>query len=110
MRISHEYKGMPVEITGDGCSYLDSPDEQGRVRDERRIQYLRGQLFELGRAMLHSTYVRGYHQSSLMDSFEWAEGYTQRYGLIYVDFPTQKRTIKDSGTWYAQLAASGVLS
>jgi beta-glucosidase len=110
MRISHEYKGMPVEITGDGCSYLDSPDEQGRVRDERRVQYLRGQLFELGRAMLHSTYVRGYHQSSLMDSFEWAEGYTQRYGLIYVDFPTQKRTIKDSGTWYAQLAASGVLS
>ena len=109
IRISREYKGTPMEITGDGCSYLDSPDEDGRDRDERRIQFLRGQLFELGRAMLHSSNVRGYHYWSLLDSFEWAEGYCQRYGLIYVDYRTQKRTIKDSGKWYAQLAATGSL-
>jgi beta-glucosidase len=106
MRISAEYKGTPMEITGDGCSYLDSPEEDGKVRDERRIQYLRGQLFELGRAMLHSCNVRAYHHRSLLDSFEWAEGYTQRYGLTYVDFQTQKRTIKDSATWYAKLATT----
>ena len=106
MRISAEYKGTPMEITGDGCSYLDSPEEDGKVRDERRIQYLRGQLFELGRAMLHSCNVRAYHHRSLLDSFEWAEGYTQRYGLTYVDFRTQKRTIKDSATWYAKLATT----
>jgi beta-glucosidase len=109
MRISSEYKGTPMEITGDGCSYLDAPDEDGRVRDEKRIQFLRGQLFELGRAMLQSSNVRGYHHRSLLDSFEWAEGFAQRHGLIYVDFRTQKRTIKDSGKWYAQLAASSSL-
>jgi beta-glucosidase len=106
MRISSEYRGTPMEITGDGCSYLDAPDEDGRVRDERRIQFLRGQLFELGRAMLYSSNVRCYHHRSLLDGFEWAEGFEQRYGLIYADFRTQKRTIKDSGKWYAQLATS----
>jgi len=110
MRISREYKGTPIEITGDGCSYLDLPDELGRVSDERRIQFLRGQLFELGRAMLHSTNVRAYHHWSLLDGFEWAEGYTQRYGLAYVDFRTQKRIIKDSGKWYAHLAATDSLT
>jgi beta-glucosidase len=109
MRISHEYKGIPMEITANGCSYLDSPDEQGRVRDERRIQFLRGYLQELGRAMLHSAYVRAYHHRSLMDDFEWAEGYAQRFGLVYVDFRSQKRTIKDSGKWYAKLAETGEL-
>ncbi|MGC2831397.1 MAG: GH1 family beta-glucosidase [Candidatus Acidiferrum sp.] len=104
MRISHEYKGTPMEVTENGCSYLDSPDEHGQVGDERRIQFLRGYLQELGRAMLHSSYVRAYHQRSLLDSFEWAEGYTQRFGLVHVDFRTQKRTLKDSGKWYANLA------
>ena len=109
MRISHEYKGVPLEITENGCSYLDSPDEHGRVPDERRIQFLRGYLDELGRAMLHSVNVRAYHHWSLMDNFEWAEGYAQRFGLVYVDFRTQKRMIKDSGKWYAKLAETGDL-
>ena len=109
MRIAREYKGTPMEITENGCSYLDSPDEHGRVRDERRIQFLQGYLKELGRAMLHSAYVRSYHHWSLMDNLEWAEGYAQRFGLVHVDFRTQKRTIKDSGKWYAKLADTGEL-
>lgn len=104
MRIAREYKGTPMEITENGCSYLDSPDEQGQVPDERRIQFLRAYLDELGRAMLYGAAVRAYHHRSLLDSFEWAEGYAQRFGLVYVDFRTQKRTIKDSGKWYAKLA------
>ncbi len=110
MRISHEYKGTPIEITENGCSYLDVPDERGRVRDDRRIEFMRGYLDSLGRAMLYGANVRAYHHWSLMDNFEWAEGYAQRFGLTYVDFRTQKRTIKDSGRWYAKLASTGSLT
>ena len=110
MRISREYKGVFLEITENGCSYLDMPDENGRVRDDRRIQFLRGYLNALGAAMLHSVYVRAYHHWSLLDNFEWAEGYAQRFGLTYVDFRTQKRTIKDSGRWYAKVASNGKLT
>jgi beta-glucosidase len=109
MRISHEYKGTPMEITENGCSYLDGPDEHGRIPDDRRIQFLRGYLDELGRAMIHSCNVRAYHHWSLMDNFEWAEGFCQRFGLVYVDFRSQKRTMKDSGKWYAKLADTGDL-
>jgi len=109
MRISREYKGTPKEITESGCSYLDGPDEHGRIPDDRRIQFLRGYLDELGRAMINSCNVRAYHHWSLMDNFEWAEGFCQRFGLVYVDFRSQKRTIKDSGKWYAKLADAGDL-
>jgi beta-glucosidase len=108
MRISREYKGTPIEITENGCSYLDSPDEHGRVSDERRIQFLRGYLDELGRATLFGANVRAYHHWSLLDNFEWAEGYAQRFGLVYVDFRTQKRHMKDSGKWYAKCSTEGL--
>ena len=110
MRIAHEYKTTPLEITENGCSYLDGPDEHGRIPDERRIQFMRGYLHGLGRALLHGANVRAYHHWSLLDNFEWAEGYAQRFGLTYVDFRTQKRTIKDSGRWYAKLASTGSLT
>jgi beta-glucosidase len=110
MRIAREYKGTPLEVTENGCSYLDSPDEHGRVPDQRRIQFLRGYLDALGGAMLYGAYVRAYHYWSLLDNFEWAEGFTQRFGLTYVDFRTQKRTLKDSGYWYAKLAETGSLT
>jgi len=109
-RISREYKETPIEITENGCSYLDSPDEHGRIPDERRIQFTRNHLFALGSAMLHGANVRAYHHWSLLDNFEWAEGYAQRFGLTYVDFRTQKRTIKDSGHWYAKVASTGSLA
>jgi beta-glucosidase len=110
MRNSREYKGTPMEITGNGCSYMDSPDENNRVHDERRIQFLRGHLKELGRSMLHSANVRSYHYRSLLDSFEWEQGYSQRYGLVFVDFKSQKRTVKDSGAWLAKLADTDELN
>ena len=109
MRISHEYKGTPMEVTENGCSYLDGPDDHGKVPDQRRIEFLKGYLDQMGRAMIHSANIRAYHHWSLMDNFEWAEGFTQRFGLVYVDFRTQKRTIKESGKWYAKLAESGDL-
>ena len=110
MQITREYNRPLIEVTENGCSYLDSPDVHGRIPDDRRIEYTRGYLSALGRAMKDGANVRGYHHWSLMDNFEWAEGYAQRFGLVYVDFRDQRRIIKDSGYWYGKLAASGSLT
>lgn len=110
MQITREYNKPVIEITENGCSYLDGPYVGSQVPDPRRIAFTRGYLSALGRAMKDGADVRAYHHWSLMDNFEWAEGFTQRFGLTYVDFRDEKRTIKDSGHWYAKLAASGSLT
>jgi beta-glucosidase len=109
-KISRDYN-LPIEITESGCSYLDSPDEeaQGRVPDTRRIEWYREELAELSRAIAEGARVRAFHAWTLLDNFQWAEGYTERYGLIYTDFRNQKRTIKDSGYWYGRVAAANRL-
>jgi beta-glucosidase len=104
-RISRDFNRPQIEITESGCAYNDGPDATGVIRDARRIQYHRQHLQALAQAIADGADVRGYHAWSLLDNFEWAEGYSQRFGLAYVDFKTQQRTIKDSGTWYAKVAA-----
>lgn len=108
MRMAKETGGLPIEITENGAAYNTGPDGDGRIRDEKRIAYLRSYLGELARAIKDGAPVRGYHCWSLMDNFEWALGYSQRFGITYVDYANgQKRTIKDSGRWFAGLAESG---
>jgi beta-glucosidase len=98
---------IPIEITENGAAYNDAPDAQGRIHDTRRIVWLQKHLRELSRAIADGVPVRAYHCWSLMDNFEWGEGYSQRFGLVYVDFKNgQKRTVKDSGTWYAKVIAA----
>jgi len=109
-QISREYNHPIIEISENGCCYLDSPDENGRVPDSRRIAFHRQILAELARAIADGARVRAYHAWSLVDNFEWADGYTQRYGLTYVDFRSQKRTVKDSGLWYGRVAATSRLN
>jgi beta-glucosidase len=104
-RITRDYNRPALEITESGCSYGDGPDASGVIRDSRRIDYHRGYLAALARAIGEGADVRGYHAWSLMDNFEWAEGFGQRFGLAYTDFKTEKRTLKDSGKWYAEVAA-----
>jgi len=106
-QISREYDHPIIEITESGCSYLDTPydREGGRVPDSRRIHFFRDELVQLARAIADGAKVRSFHAWSLLDNFEWADGYSQRYGLTYVDFRDQKRTVKDSGNWYGQVAA-----
>jgi beta-glucosidase len=108
-RISREFNNPVIEISENGCCYLDAPDETGRVPDARRIAFHRQHLAELARAIADGARVRAYHAWTLVDNFEWADGYSQRYGLTYVDFRNQKRTIKDSGLWYGAVAASNRL-
>jgi len=99
----------PIVITESGCSYGDGPDEHGVVDDQRRIDYLDAHLKAVGTAIQRGVDVRGYYARSLMDGFEWAEGYTQQFGLVHVDRETQARTPKKSFQWYADLvAAQGV--
>jgi beta-glucosidase len=109
-RISRDYNRPIIEITENGCSYGDTPDEHGQVPDQRRIDYCRGYLGAMARAMREGADIRGYSHWSLLDNFEWSEGYTARFGMTYVDFRSQKRTIKDSGKWYGRLAATGNLT
>lgn len=109
MQITREYNKPVIEITENGCSYSDSPDVNGSVPDVRRTTFYREHLQALGRAIRDGANVRGYHAWSLLDNFEWAEGYSQRFGLVYVDFRDQRRIVKDSGKWYAKVAATGVV-
>ncbi|MGA8027215.1 MAG: GH1 family beta-glucosidase [Bryobacteraceae bacterium] len=112
MRITREYNHPTIEITESGCSYLDTPYEAegGRVPDTRRIEFFRAELAELARAIADGAKVRSFHAWSLLDNFEWADGYSQRYGLTYVDFRNQRRTVKDSGLWYGRVAAENRLN
>jgi beta-glucosidase len=105
MRITRDYNRPVIEITESGCAYNEGPDSSGEIRDPRRIDYHRQYLAGLARAIGEGADVRGYHAWSLIDNFEWSEGFSQRFGLAYVDFKTGKRTIKDSGRWYANVAA-----
>ena len=73
------------------------------MHDPQRIDYLRRYLLELDRAIADRTEVKGYFQWSILDNFEWAEGYDKRFGLVYVDFETLERTIKDSALWYSNV-------
>jgi beta-glucosidase len=87
-------------ITENGCAYDEGISEDGQCHDQRRIDYLQTHLSAIADAIAEGSPVKGYYQWSLMDNFEWALGYAKRFGIVHVDFDTQKRTIKDSGFWY----------
>ena len=109
MRLNRDYNRPAIEITESGCAYPDVVDAAGAIHDTHRAEYHRDYLGALAKAIADGADVRGYHAWSLMDNFEWAEGFSQRFGLAYVDFKTQKRTLKESGHWYAKVAAENSL-
>jgi len=102
----YERYKKPVIITENGMSNIDWVSVDGKVHDPQRIDYLYRYIRELKRAADDNVDVQGYMLWSLLDNFEWAEGYSQRFGIVYVDFETQKRIIKDSGYWYREVIES----
>jgi beta-glucosidase len=96
----------PILITENGCSTDDTADADGRIRDTARIEYLDGHLRAVHAAISAGVDVRGYLTWSLIDNFEWAEGFTQRFGLVRVDFDTLERTPKDSYEWFRAAIAA----
>jgi beta-glucosidase len=108
-RLTRDYPPIPLVITENGMPAPDEPDADGRVRDQHRIDFLRDHLAALHRAREEGANVVAYHVWSLLDNFEWAEGYAQRWGIVHVAHPSMRRTLKDSALWYRALIRHGVL-
>jgi beta-glucosidase len=100
----------PIYITENGAAYADTVDPAGQVSDPDRIDFLDRHLRALRAAMDSGVDVRGYFVWSLLDNFEWAEGYSKRFGLVYVDFATQRRIPKASYGWYRSMVAHRALA
>ncbi len=98
-RIHDDYGPKELYITENGAAYSEGPDHDGRVRDHRRTSYIHNHLLAVKRAIADGVPVGGYFVWSLMDNFEWSFGYTKRFGIVYVDYETQKRYPKDSAYW-----------
>lgn len=105
MRSAKE-SGLPIYITENGSAWPDIVSEDGQVHDPDRIAYLHGHLNAVADAIEDGVDIRGYFAWSLLDNFEWAFGYAKRFGVVYVDYDTQERIIKDSGKEYARIIRS----
>jgi beta-glucosidase len=105
-RFIHERYKVPIYITENGLSNADWVQLNGDVSDPQRIDYTARYLREFRRAGEDGTDIRGYFHWSLLDNFEWAEGFKERFGLIHVDFPTGERTPKESSRWYRDIIRS----
>ena len=105
LRLKRDYGEIPLLITENGAAFDDRLDD-GRVDDERRIAYLNGHIDAVERARAEGVDVRGYYVWSLLDNFEWEHGYDKRFGIVFVDFATQRRIPKRSAFWYRDLIAA----
>jgi beta-glucosidase len=103
VKINSEYKLPPIYITENGSAFQDTISSDGKIHDLERIDYLRQHFIQTQLAMQDGVDIRGYMVWSLLDNFEWGHGVSKRFGMVRVDYETQKRTIKDSGEWYAEV-------
>ncbi len=99
VRVHQDYGPIPLYVTESGAAYADVV-EQGRVHDTERKAYLEQHFAQAARAIKDGVPLKGYYVWSLLDNFEWAFGYDRRFGIVYVDFATQERILKDSALWY----------
>jgi beta-glucosidase len=109
IRLGRDHPGTPLIVTENGAAYVDVPDGD-RVADPERIEYLAGHLRAAHTAIAAGVDLRGYLAWSFMDNFEWAFGYDQRFGLVYVDYRTQRRLPKESALWFREVMRHNGLS
>lgn len=107
VRVHRDYGPIPLLITENGASYATAPDPDGAIHDEARVAYFRGHLGACKAAIDEGVPLAGYFAWSLMDNFEWAYGYSQRFGIVWVDYATQQRIPKDSALYYASVIRGG---
>ena len=103
IRVHRDYGPLPLYITENGAAFPDELKKDGTIDDPRRINYLQTYLLETWKAVEDGVPLKGYFVWTLMDNFEWAFGFSKRFGLIYVDHPTQKRYLKNSAHWYKKM-------
>jgi len=103
LRLQAQYAPARMYITENGAAYHNAPDDSGRIRDGERERYLHAHLEATLAACRAGACVQGYFVWSLLDNFEWALGYTQRFGIVWVDYETQERVPKESAHWYREL-------
>lgn len=109
VEVSRRHAPPALYITENGAAFADIVGPDGRVHDERRVAYFRNHLAQAARAIAAGVPLRGYFAWTLMDNFEWAHGYSRPFGIVHVDFATQRRTIKDSGYLLAEVARTNRL-
>jgi beta-glucosidase len=109
VRLQQDYAFPAFYITENGAAFPDEVGPDGQVDDPKRIAFLRAHLASAARAIADGVPLKGYFVWSLMDNFEWAHGYSKRFGLVYVDYATQVRLLKASARWYQRVIAEGVL-
>jgi beta-glucosidase len=102
LRLHREYGAQKLYITENGAAFSDQPDDEGYVNDEQRRTYIESHLAACNAAIAEGAPLKGYYLWALMDNFEWGNGYSKRFGINYVDYATQKRTLKQSGKWYRE--------
>ncbi len=106
VRIHREYAPRQIFVTENGCAYSDSPSSSGEIEDDRRISYHRTHLAEIANAIEQGAPVTGYFAWSLLDNFEWAHGFTKRFGLVWVDYESLERIPKNSAYWFRDFLAA----
>jgi beta-glucosidase len=104
-----EYQPASIYITENGASWSDGPDETGRVKDTQRISFIQRHLMAAHRAIQIGVPLKGYFAWSLLDNLEWGYGFKQRFGLVWVNFKTQQRLLKDSALWYQQVISENAV-
>jgi beta-glucosidase len=104
--LHREYAPRELLVTENGAAYPDELSADGRVHDARRVSYMARHIAAAGEALAAGVPLTGYHAWSLLDNYEWSLGYTRRFGVIYVDYETQRRTLKDSAAWYGKVIAA----
>lgn len=109
VRIKQEYTDLPIYITENGAAFDDYVDPNGRVLDNDRISYLKDHISAVRDAIDANVNVQGYFVWSLLDNFEWSFGYSRRFGIVWVDFPTGTRLPKSSFTWYSNLVSANAI-
>ncbi|GAA4416602.1 GH1 family beta-glucosidase [Georgenia halophila] len=108
--LDNAYDGLPLMVTENGAAFDDEVSDDGKIHDTNRINYVARHLDAVAQAIEDGADVRGYFVWSLLDNFEWAWGYTRRFGIVRVDYDTQVRTPKDSARWYADVIRTGIVN
>lgn len=110
LRIYYNYQPKKIYVAENGASFIDLPNPDGKIHDQRRIDFLREHFQATHRAIQAGVPVGGFFVWSLMDNFEWACGYSERFGLVHIDYATQKRTPRESAYWFAEVARTNRLA